>query len=90
MLQTLSILYKFGQKISGQGVLRAGEGFTSLISNKDLDDVIKIVDSLEKSDLLIDGVTEKVKREREKQKDGYLWTMMTSRAAILVGPRVLH
>ena len=35
--------------------------FTLLISNEDMDDIIKIVKSLENSCLLIDGATEPVK-----------------------------
>ena len=58
-----SILDKFEKKISGKGVVRAGKGFTLFISNKDMDDVIKTVESLEKSGLLIDGATETVKHE---------------------------
>ena len=42
---TLSVLDKFNRK-------RAGKGFTSFISNEDMDDFIKIVESLEKSGLL--------------------------------------
>ena len=41
--------------------MRAGKVFTFLISNEDMDDIIKIVKSLENSGLLIDGATELVK-----------------------------
>ena len=42
------VLDKFGIKITGQWPLRAGKVFTFLISNKDMDDIIKTVKSLEK------------------------------------------
>ena len=52
---TSSVLDKFERKIIGQGDVRAGKGFILFISNKDLDDIIKAVNSLEKSGFLIDG-----------------------------------
>ena len=41
----------------------AGKGFTLFISNEDMDDIIRIINSLEDSRVLIDGVTETVKHE---------------------------
>ena len=49
-------------------------------------DIIKIVRSLGDSGLLIDGVTEKVKHEIKKQKDGFCGAMMRLRAASLTAP----
>ena len=43
-----SAIGKFENKISGKGEVRAGKKFTLFISNKDMDDIIKIVESLEK------------------------------------------
>ena len=39
------------------------KGFTLLISNENMDDILKFVESLEKSGQLIDGETETVKYE---------------------------
>ena len=47
--------------MSGKGIVRAAKEFTLFISNEDVDDVIRIVKSLEDSETLIDGVTEPVK-----------------------------
>ena len=58
---TLSILDKFERKISGQGATRAEKVFTLFILNEYMDDIITIVESLEKSGLLTDGETEIVK-----------------------------
>ena len=58
---TLSILDKFERKVSGKEAVRAGKGFTLFISNENINDVSKIVESLENSGLLIDGATETVK-----------------------------
>ena len=46
------------QKILGRGIVRAGKRMALLISNKDMDDIIKIINSLESSGLLMDGVKE--------------------------------
>ena len=43
--------------------MRVGTGFTLCISNEDMDDIIKIMKSLENWCVLIDGVTETVKYE---------------------------
>ena len=56
---------KIERKISGKGVVRAGKGFTLFISNEGMDN-IKIVESLEKSGLLIDDAIETVKHEIKK------------------------
>ena len=50
-----------------------GSGNTALIiSNKDMDDLIKIVASLEDSGLLLKGVTESVQNEVKEQKGEFL------------------
>ena len=54
---------KVETRISGKRVARAGKEFTSLISNQDMDDIIRIIKLLEDSGVLIDGVTENVKHE---------------------------
>ena len=50
----------------GKGAVRDGREFTLFISNKDMDDIIKIPESLEKLGVLIDGVTKTVKHEVKK------------------------
>ena len=47
-----------------KGAVRAGKRFTLFISNEDMNDIIKIIKSLEDSGVLLDGVTETVKHER--------------------------
>ena len=41
-----STLDKFERKISGQGAVRAEKGFTLSILNGNMDDIIKIIESL--------------------------------------------
>ena len=50
-----------------------GSGNTTLIiSNKEMNDIMKIVKSLEESGLLIKGVSETIKNEAKEQRRGFL------------------
>ena len=54
-------------------ILRSGINTTALIiSNNEMEDIIKIVKSLEDSGLLLKGVTETVQNEVKEQKGGFL------------------
>ena len=55
-----------------KNILRSGNTTTLIISNKDMEDLIKIVKSLEDSGLLLEGVTESVQNEVKEQKGGFL------------------
>ena len=71
--------------ISGKGAVRVGKGFTLFISNEDMNDIIKIIKSLEDSDVLVEGVTETVKNEKNKNKKaGFLELLFSLLAASLV------
>ena len=50
----------------GSGVI------TLIISNKEMNDIMKTVKSLEESGLLIKGVSETVKNEAKEQRGGFL------------------
>ena len=67
---------EFDKKISGKGVVRAGKEFTLFISNEDMNHVIRIGKSLEDSGVLIDGGTETVQHEIEKQEGGFLGALL--------------
>ena len=64
------------------------EGITILIiSNKEVEDIMKIVKPLEKSRLLIRRISETIKNEAKKQKDGFLLMLLgTLAASILENP----
>ena len=47
---------------------RTGKGFTLFILNEDMNDIIKIIKSLEHSNVLIDGITETVKHKIKKSR----------------------
>ena len=55
-----------------------------IISNDEIEDIIKIVKSLEDSSLLLKGVTKTVENELKKQKGGFLSALLgTLRASSL-------
>ena len=66
--------------------MRAGKGFTSFILNEDMNDIIKIIKSLEDLGVLINGVTETVKDEIKIQEGGFLGALLASLATSLVQP----
>ena len=50
-----------------------GSGTTTLIiSNEEVNDIMKIVPALEDSNILLKGVTKKIKNETKEQKGGFL------------------
>ena len=53
-------------------ILGSGNNTTLIISNKDMDDLIKIVKSREDSGLLLKGITESVQNEIKEQKADFL------------------
>ena len=74
------------RKMRGQGVRRAGKGITLVISNKGMDDIIKIIKSLENSDVFLDGVGETVKHEiKKKQEWGYLRMLFAFLGTSIIG-----
>ena len=63
-----------------------GSGFTTLvISNEEMEDVIKIVTSFEESGLLIKGVSETIKNEAKEQKRGFQGILLGTLGASLLG-----
>ena len=65
-------------------ILRSGNT-ALIISNKDMEDLIQIVKSLENSGLLLNGVTESVKNEIKEQKGGFLSMLLGTLGASLLG-----
>ena len=64
--------------------MRAGKRFTSFILNEDMNDIIKIIKSLQDSSVLINGVTETVKHEIKKRVIGFLGAFIPPLVASLV------
>ena len=53
-----------------------------------MNDFIKVIKSLEDSNVLVDGITETVKNEIKKQKGGFLRALLAPLVASLVQPVV--
>ena len=58
---------------------------TTLISNEKINDIMKIVKSLEESSFLIKGVSETIKNEVKEQTDSFLIMLLVTLGAGLLG-----
>ena len=66
-------------------ILGSGNHTTLIISNDDIQDLLKIVKSLEDSSILLDGITETAKNEVKEQKGGFLSMLLGTLGASLLG-----
>ena len=66
-------------------ILGSGNTTTLIMSNKDMEDRIRIVKSLEDSGLLLKGVTESVQNEVKEKKEGFLSMLLGTLGANLLG-----
>ena len=67
-------------------ILGSGHNNTTLIiSNDEMEDIIKIVKSLEDYGLLLKGVSESVQNEGKEQKGGFLSMLLGTLGACLLG-----
>ena len=65
---------------------RHGSGSTTLIiSNEEMNDIMKIVQALEDSNNLLKGVTKTIKNETKEQKGGFLSVLLGTLGASLLG-----
>ena len=63
-----------------------GSGATTLIiSNEEMNDFMKIVNSLEESGLLIKSISERIKTEAKVQKEGFLSMLLGTLGTSLLG-----
>ena len=67
------------KKIHGYGTT------TLLISNKEMNDIMEIVQALEDSNILLKGATKTIKNETEEQKGGFLSMLLGTLGASLLG-----
>ena len=67
------------KKMLGSGVA------TLIISNDEMDDILKIVKSLENSGLLLKGVSETIQHEAKEQRGGFLSMLLGTLGASLLG-----
>ena len=63
-----------------------GSGTTTLIiSKKEMNDIMKIVQALEDSNILLKGVTKTIKKETKEQKGGFISMLLGTLGASLLG-----
>ena len=62
---------------------------TLTISNKEMNDLMKIVQALEDSNILLKGVTKTIKNETKEQKGGFLSMLLGTLGASLLGNLLL-
>ena len=63
-----------------------GSGTTTLvISNEEINDIMKIVQALEDSGILLEGVTKTIKNETKEQKGSFLSMLLGTLGASLIG-----
>ena len=65
-------------------ILRSGNT-TLIISNEEMNDIIKIIQALEDSNILLKGVTETVKDETKEKKGGFVSMLLGTVGASLLG-----
>ena len=56
-----------------------------IISNEEMNDIMKIVKALEDSNILLKGVTKTIKNETKEQKGGFLSMLLGTLGASLLG-----
>ena len=81
-------MHEYIKKILGSGnnhSLSSASHITLIISNDEINDIIKAVKSLEDSGLLLKGVTEIVQNEVKEQKGGFLSMILGILGARLLG-----
>ena len=80
---TSNAITKFHRKISRKEAIKPKIWFTWFISKKHMNDIIKIIKSLKDSAVLIDEVTEKVKRKINEQRGRFLGDLLAPLAPLL-------
>ena len=68
-----------------QKKIHGSETTTLIISNEEMNDIMKIVEGLEDSKILLKGVTKTIKNKAKEQKVGFLGMLLGTLGAILLG-----
>ena len=62
-----------------------GEGVKLVIGQEDMNDIIKIIEALEDSGILLKGITKTIENETKEQRGGFLSTFLGTLGASLLG-----
>ena len=74
-------MQEYIKKILGSGY----NNTTLIISNDEMDDILKLVKSLEDSGVLLKGVSETIQHEAKEQRGGFLSMLLGALRASLLG-----
>ena len=66
-------------------ILGSGNNTTLIISNDEMDDILKIIKSLEDSGVLLKSVSETIQHEAKEQRRGFLSMFLGTLGASLLG-----
>ena len=67
------------------GIIHGSRTTILIISNEEMNDIMKIVQALEVSKILLKGVTKAIKNETKEQKGGFLSMLLGTLGASLLG-----
>ena len=73
------------KKVLSSGATKDAGTTTLNISNNEMNDIIKIVKSLEDSGVLLKGVSETIKHEAKEQREGFLSMLLGTLGVSLLG-----
>ena len=62
-----------------------GSGVKLIIEQEDMNDIMKIIEALENSGILLKGVTKRIKNETKEQRGGFLGLLLETLGASLLG-----
>ena len=62
-----------------------GEGVKLVIGQEDMNDIIKIIEALENSGILLKGVTKTIENETKEQRGGFFGMLLGTLGASLLG-----
>ena len=62
-----------------------GDGIKLIIEQEDMNDIIKIIEALENSGILLKGVTKTIDNETKKQRGGFLSMLLGALGTSLLG-----
>ena len=74
------------QELKTKTKKKHGSGnMTLIISNEEMNDIMKIIQAFENSNILLKGVTKTIKNETKEQKGGFLSMLLGTLGASLLG-----
>ena len=85
MLRQLMQKFQKKKKKKKKKKIQDSGNMTLIISNEEMNDIIKIIQALENSNISTKGVTKTIKNETKEQKGGFLSMLLGTLGACLLG-----